>query len=619
MITRHSYIDTRLTRILVGAVLAALVLLAYRGIESNGFHYDDWPNILNHAPVQMEHFSLEGLLHAAGNANLARRPVASLTFAIDWWRGEGSPAAFLVTNLALHILMAWATMALLLAVFRATAKQPASHAAIVAAGIAALWWASQPIHVQAVSYAVQRMTELAALFSVLCVWAYLKARQDGPHSAAWMLASALSFALGALSKENAWVTPALVLMAEFLIVRNDRPLTRSPFERLLLATPLLAIAAAVLDFVVDGPLSHWALRGYVDRDFTLTERLLTQPKVLLFHASQILWPLPDRFSLEHDVALVQSPASQEFWLPMSLILAWCAVGTRFAWRSGSRAVGFFMLWVPVTLFMESSFVPLQLIFEHRMYLPTVGVAGLVGFGLARTRALPRPIADMLWIAVGAATLFSGWSTSQRLPQWRNDISLYEQAVRSAPKSVGAWNQLALSYLEDRQPEQALRAINRAIEIEPRWGDGYPFVNRAVILEAMGQPDRAREIYDQVIELFPRQVLGYNNRGLLDLRANNPEHALRDFDRAIAVDPTYAAAWTNRGTAHLFLGNRPQAQSDFERATSLSPHEPLALHYLGQLYAAQRRLQDAAHARSQACRLGVEADCRANNQPSSSPR
>jgi tetratricopeptide (TPR) repeat protein len=601
--------DTPLAQLVAAIVLSAALMLAYRGIELNGFHFDDWPNILNNASVQMTQFSLGGLLDAAGGAYLARRPVASISFALDWWRGGGTPAAFLVTNLVLHVLTAWAVLALLLRALTTAGERAATPAIVVAAGAATLWWALQPIHVQAVSYAVQRMTELAALFSLLCVWAWLRARRArGAAALPWATLSLASFVLAALSKENAWITPALVLMAEFLVLRNRQLLLRCAADRLLLALPAVTLVAILADIVLDGPLSRWALYGYAGRDFTLAERLLTQPKVVLFHLSQILWPMPGRFSLEHELAIVRSPASWEFWLPMSLILAWCVGALALATRPGSRLVAFFMLWVPVTLAIESSFVPLEMVFEHRMYLPAVGFAGLIAIALAHAPQWPRPRAIPLWILLAAATLTAFWATSQRIPQWRSEISLYENAVRHAPNSVRAWNQLGLEYLKANRHDLALRAINRAIEIEPRWGDGYPFLNRGVVLEAMGQSARARAIYEETVRLFPMQVLGYNNRGLLHLRAGELEPSLLDFDRALAVDPNYAPAWTNRGTAHFLRGDMTSALTDLERAVSLSPRESIAFHYLARIHAASGRATAAAHARERSCRLGVAIDC-----------
>ena len=595
-----------LARCGLALAIAALVLLAYRGIELNGFHFDDWPNILYRSSLQMDQFSFAALADAGRDAFLARRPVASVSFALDWWRGGGAPGPFLVTNLILHVLAAWAGFALLAATLPERAAR-APLAAVVAAAAGAAWWALQPIQVQAVSYVVQRMTGLAALFSVLTVWAYLRGRRSPARAPAWWALALGAFALGALSKENAWITPALVLMAEYLVVRADAPLVRRPLDRALLALPLVALAAVLVDVAADGPLSRWALYGYAQRDFTLAERLLTQPKVVLFHVSQLLWPLPARFGIEHDLAIVRSAASWQFWLPMAVITAWCAAGLAFAARRGRRVIGFFMLWVPVTLLIESSAVPLEMVFEHRMYLPSLGFAGLLAIALGRAFDAPRARRPAAALAA-AAIAFALWATAERIPQWRTEATLYEQAVALAPNSVRAWNQLGVEYLAEGRVELARQAIERANAIEPRWGDGYPFLNWGVVLEALGQRERARAIYDETIRLFPNQVLGYNNRGLLHLRDGQLDSAVRDFDVALALDPEYPQVWTNRGTARFLQGELSLALADLERAVSLSPRESVAFHYLARIYARLGKPVEADRARARACRLGVAADC-----------
>ncbi|NMG77273.1 tetratricopeptide repeat protein [Aromatoleum diolicum] len=489
---------------------------------------------------------MEGLLGAARGAYLSLRPVASVSFAIDWWRSGGTPATFLATNLALHVLTGWALFSLLLSVLRVAALAQPRPALIVAAGAATLWWALQPIHVQAVSYAVQRMTELAALFSVLCVWTYLQARKAERGAILWSGASLLSLALAALSKENAWITPALILMAEFLVLRNAAPLVRSFVDRALLALPVIALGLALTDVVVGGPLSQWALRGYEGRDFTLVERLLTQPKVVAFHVSQILWPMPGRFSLEHDIAIVHSLASAEFWLPLVAILAWSLCGLWLAAHRGTRIVGFFTLWVPVTLSIESSFVPLEMVFEHRMYLPSVGFAGLIALGLVHSARRPRTRAIPAWALLAGAILLSLWATTQRVPQWRTEATLYEQAVRLAPHSARAWNHLGIATLNQRENEHL-----------------------------------PQDRYDR---------------------------ALVAFARAIELDPASASPWTNRGVARYLRGDRQSAQNDLEKAIALEPDEAVAHHYLARIYGDQGRHAEARAVRHRACWLGVASDC-----------
>ncbi|NMG44657.1 tetratricopeptide repeat protein [Aromatoleum toluvorans] len=596
-------------RTLAAVLLVAVALLAYRGIELNGFHFDDWHNILLNPAVHLERLTLGGLIDAARGAALPHRPFASITFALDWWRGGGDHAAyFLATNLVLHIATGIAVFAFLVQALGRGEPGSPSLRTIAAAGLAAAWWLAQPIHIQAVSYVVQRMTELAALFSVLCLWTYVRGRTAPRGRAVWWALSLLSLALGALSKQNAWITPALILMAEFLIVRRQDRLIGNRLDAALLALPAVVGALGLAALLIDGPLRQWVLRGYEWRDFTLAERLLTQPKVVLFHVSQLLWPLPDRFSLEHDIEIVRSAASPQFWLPMGAILAWTLGGLWLARRRETRAVSFFVLWIPVTLLIESTFIPLELVFEHRMYLPSVGVAGLIALGLAQAPRRAARLAPLASAAVVLVTAFGIWSTQQRLPQWRTEITLLENSTKHAPRSVRVWNELGLKYLENGNLDLARRAIDRANEIEPRWGDGYPFVNRGVLLEAMGQPDKALAVYEETIRLFPRQVLGYNNRGLMRLRAGEFELAIQDFDRAIDTDPAYAPAWTNRGTAQVLRGDTQAALPDLEQAVRLSLRESIAWHYLANIYTAQGRRTEAADARLRACRLGIAKDC-----------
>lgn len=534
-----------LVALALAVAVAALVVLAYRGIELNGFHFDDWPNILYRRSLQMEQLSFAALVEAGRDAFLARRPVASVSFALDWWRGGGAPGPFLVTNLALHVLAAWAVFALLVAAWPARAAR--TPLVLVAVAAATAWWALQPIQVQAVSYVVQRMTGLAALFSVLTVWAYVRGRRSTllAHALAWWALALVAFALGALSKENAWITPALVLMAEYLVVREDGPLVRGPLDRALLALPLVGLAAVVVDVATGGPLSRWALYGYEHRDFTLAERLLTQPKVVLFHVSQLLWPLPGRFAIEHDLTIVRSAASWHFWLPMAVIVAWCAAALALAARPGRRLVAFFMLWVPATLVIESSAVPLEMVFEHRMYLPSVGFAGLIAIALAAALEAPRlrlPAAALATAAIG----FALWATAERLPHWRSETSLYEQAVRLAPGSARAWNHLGVALLDQRRNEPL-----------------------------------TRERY---------------------------EGAIAAFERSIAADARYAAPWTNMGVARYLQGDKPAARANLERAIALSPKEAPAFHYLAQIHREEGRDVEARQARHRACLLGLAADC-----------
>ena len=294
--------------VLLGLILVCLVLVAYHEAPDNGFHLDDSDNITRHGPVRMQRFSLEGLRQAWEKPFLPRRPLPSLTFAVDWWRGGGQPRAFQWTNVAIHATAALVLMLLLREILRAWKRVGTALGADLAAACAAAAWALHPIQAQAVCYIVQRMALLATLFSILAVWLYLRGRLAAVPRRRYLywLAALASLVLGLLSKEVAVLTLGLVLLLEIGLCRV-RPLSlRHSLDRVLLIAVVLAFVVMIADLVGGGPLAGWLEPRYGLRRFTLAERLMTQPRVVFFHLSQIVLPLPSRFSIEHGFPLSTS-------------------------------------------------------------------------------------------------------------------------------------------------------------------------------------------------------------------------------------------------------------------------------------------------------------------------
>jgi hypothetical protein len=294
----------KIYRYLALLLLLLLVAISYRQAPNNVFHFDDESNIIRYPPVLMTELSIENLVDAGRNAYLPTRPLPSVTFAFDWWRGGGLARPFQYTNLVIHGASALAVYWLLLLVL-SRLRQP-SWTAAAGAFVGAALWACHPIQVQGVTYIVQRMTSMAALFTILSVIFYVLGRESERVRRRWGLLVLATFcwALGMISKETAAIAPFLVLLAEYGVLRQGQPLIRSKLDWTMLSLPVVVGVLIVIDIASGvGPLSDTFLPGYGGRDFSLSERLLTQPRIIVFHFSQILWPLPGRFSLEHDFAL----------------------------------------------------------------------------------------------------------------------------------------------------------------------------------------------------------------------------------------------------------------------------------------------------------------------------
>jgi Tfp pilus assembly protein PilF len=457
-------------------LIVVLVLLVFQDVPDNTFHFDDAHNITENRTARIDTLTLGALKAAATESPLNRRWIPNASFAVDWWRGGGEARTFLTTNLWLHSLAA-AAVFLLLNVVVSSTLGGVTRGGIVAAWVGAAMWAVHPINVQAVTLVVQRMTQMACLFSVLCVLFYLLARlSDRPWvKSLFFVGSLLALLLGAASKENAWIVPLLVYLAELGVVRNRKPLFPTVIEKL---SVLAMLGFAAITFVVTvagaGPVYRYLEGAYRTRDFTMVERLLTQPRVVLYHLSQIVWPVPGRFSLEHDFTVSRSLFEPATFGALFVTVAWISVGIWLLCRLGRRTIGFLVLWFPVALLVESSIVGLEMVFEHRMYLPSVGLFGLAALGVAwvaeKTR-VPKLASGIVFalILVGMVR-----STMSYVPVWRTRMSLSQNSVRVAPSSARAWSDLGKEHAMAGDLDEAEKALRRALSLDPdnRWASEY---------------------------------------------------------------------------------------------------------------------------------------------------
>ena len=326
----------------------------------------------------------------------------------------------------------------------------------------------------AVTYLVQRMASLQTLFFVLCVAAYLFARRmhlGKTHHVATFLgyAATLWFALCAfLSKENSAMLPVMLVITEIWFFQPD--LISAVCRRLKGKSWAFWIVASLAGLVTSlYILRHFSglLSGYSGRHFTLSERLLTEARIVVWYLSVLLWPDPSRLSIEHDITLSRSlwdPPSTLFCIVLLVITAWLSI--RFRRRFPLITYG--MLWFLLNLVIESSIVPLELIFEHRLYLPSIGffialVAGLVSVTqYAFSTANRRNVVTLSWccfsILISCLTLL----TFTRNEAWQNILTINQDAVRKAPLNPRAHANLAVAWSRLEQYPEAIAEAQTAI-------------------------------------------------------------------------------------------------------------------------------------------------------------
>lgn len=393
---------------LIAAGLTLLVAAIYWPGLSGGFFFDDFANIVNSADIQLKSISIESLriLWESGRAGPLGRPVSLLSFAANHYFSGFDPFAFKLTNLAIHCATGIALYFLTTLFARAAYPSSSARTIRVQAAIVAALWAIHPIQMTSVLYVVQRMTSLASLFVVLAlifhVWARQRKQTGRVELASYALAWCVFFPLALLSKE----TGALFLL---YLAAYEAVLQRNYANRFDLFgswyLKLLIVAGAICLFYLFSPTGTW-LRAYETRPFTLSQRLLTESRVVWEYIGLIVVPaLPD-FGLYHDDFGLSTglfaPGSTFFAVAGLLLL------TAISWIGRVRwpLVSFAILWYLLGHSLESSIIPLELMHEHRNYLPSLGVF-IILIAVLQASAMRVPAYKL--IAYGGIAVFAIYS------------------------------------------------------------------------------------------------------------------------------------------------------------------------------------------------------------------
>lgn len=434
---------TRMTRLVLGAILVVFAAMAFWPGLSGDFLFDDYPNILERTQIHATRLDPASLAGAAGAyEGVIGRPLATLSFAVDHVFWGLNPWGYKLTGLLVHLLNAMLVMALATSLLRLV-KWREDHVVAVAFAIAAAW-AVHPLQVSTVLYVVQRMETLCTTFILCALICYLIGRRrqaEGRSGAAWIAACVPLGVLALLSKETAILLPLYALAAE-LTVLGFAAATPAATRRWKLAYAggaVLAIAA--LAIVVPPAIPEAAFAG---RDFDGTERVLTQMRVVPTYLQWILVPRLDSYLFYYD-----DFAPSRGWLQPAttlagavLLLALFVAAIALRRRRPLAALG--MLWFLAAHVLTSSPVPLELVFEHRNYFAMLGVL-LVVADLARL--LPTPSTPRVAPAlVGIVLVGLGVLTAVRSAGWGDGLQLGMTLAALNPQSARASTDLGEQYM-----------------------------------------------------------------------------------------------------------------------------------------------------------------------------
>jgi Tfp pilus assembly protein PilF len=528
--------------------------LPYLNILSNGFVYDDDKQVLKNPYVLSLHhlgeifttsvWTFRGV-HSVTNYY---RPMMTLGYLVCYRLFGLRAYGFHLVSLLLHALVVYL-------VFVLTERITGDR---VWAFVAGAVFALHPVHTESVDW-IAAVTDLELTFFYLITFGLFlaAARPGGKHSKPMLTAMAVAFVLALLSKEQAMTLPALATVYEHLYRKDRRETSVSQKLARYGLLWLLVVAYVFARFRFLGamaPAQNLQLLG--PEQIALSALALVGQYVW-----KLLWPL------RLCAFWVFHPSTTPFDLGvLAGLAALLALAALFfsCWRSREpnvRFASFGVLWFLATLapVLNAHWVAANVFTERYLYLPSVGVAWLVGLGASKlwARAAPSP-AQRRALALAGVALGGVFAARivVRNRDWRDDIVFYSHTLEHSPNAYIIVNELASAYWAQHADDKAESMWRRALALDPDNGE----------------------------------VL--NNLGMVAGRKKRYPEAAEFFQRAVKLRPGSADPHLNLGTTYQLMGLMPEAESELRVALALSPLDYRVRNKLGELLFEQGRLGEA---------------------------
>lgn len=588
----------------ISMLLISLVgFLIYSNTYKVPFIFDDLLLITKNESIKDFHLLVEGWSYS--------RFVGVVSFAANYWLNGLNVIGYHLFNLTIHVFNSIMVFWLVAMTLRAPFFKNSKLADLVSgkgvpliALFTALFFIVHPVQTQAVTYTVQRFASLATFFFLLAMLLYVKWRSlqsaDSSNGIAHecgvqprqkfarvslYAGSLVSVALAMSTKEIAFTLPLILVLWEFSFQ------TGKMRRRILYVLPYMATLFLIPVRLL---LSHNSLfSGAGDTPVPpMFDYLLTQFRVIVTYLRLLI--LPVNQNLDYDYPIYNSFTNPNVWLSFIFLALIFSAGIYLFIRSRKggnaaplRLAAFGIFWFFITISVESSIVSIaDVIFEHRLYLPSIGffltaVTLLVmaaAYLKGRVPALEKVVVAGLVLCVGVFAM----ATYARNNVWIDPISVWYDTVQKSPLKARPHVNLGAAYIARNQVDKGIHELELAVKLRP----DYPvsLIALGTAYQMNGQFNEAGKSLQRALELDPGSAEAHNQMGANYRAQKKIDQAIAEYNIAIEINPDNPNSYYNLGSIYSDLGQKDEAMKEYELAAQYKPDFADAHNNLGVGYA-----------------------------------
>jgi tetratricopeptide (TPR) repeat protein len=573
-------------------LLFTISLIVYFNSFSVPFYLDDFPSIVENTAIHdiTEPGKIWGFYFP--------RFIGYLSFSLNYAVGGTSTLGYHMVNFFIHFLAGisifYLTRFLLIAtVLKATIhKDRAQSDSYIKKNslylytipfIAALIFLINPQQTQAVTYIVQRLSSMAALFYLAALVSYCYARINSKY--VFFLFTLFFAGLAFFSKQNTATLPLAIALIEFTFFQ---PPGKIQWEKaMLIALPVMAVFgfAALYFFDLSMDKLDAIFRSYHTESLTRVQYFATQTLVVWHYIRQFFIPLD--LHLDYDFPVQQSLFSIKVLLALGAHIG--VLLFAFIIRKKHAIIFFAISFYYLTLMVESSIIPItDIVFEHRTYLPNAGLSMLVAmcfYLLFQQQSLQKPALVLLALLLA----WFSYLTFARNTVWADQIRFYQNETKLSPNKERVWADLGKYYLKEKQYNEALKSFGTALNLgkEGNTINALPttLLNTYFALLYTNQLDKAAYFETLIpLDLLSRhdKAVFYFMQGNRLAKISEHEEAQKSYRQALKINPSYLNAKANLAATYIAQKQANIAKQLLLEVLSANPKHKTALIYLQQL-------------------------------------
>ncbi|MCK5668465.1 MAG: tetratricopeptide repeat protein, partial [Gammaproteobacteria bacterium] len=354
---------------------------------------------------------------------------------------------------------------------------------------------------------------------------------------------------------------------------------------------LVFLAVLAVGYLGANPV-EMILKSYATFDFTLGERVMTEFRVVIFYISLLLFPHPSRLNLNHDFRISHSLLD-----PVTTLLSAGTivglVGLAIYLARRERLLSFCILWFFGNLVIESSVIGLELVFEHRLYLPSMLISVLA---VALYCRYMNSIRWSIAVSCTVVLVLSFW-TYQRNDIWSDDVTLWRDVVQKSPNKARPYNNLGFSLVEFGEVEEGIIHYREAIRIKPDYADAHSNLANGLLLS--GKTEEGIAHLKIANSLGPLRIKSEHASLLKNLQLGNKyksegnmDKAIDQYQQALSIQPGFMPALNDLALAYMGKGDYAKALPLYMQSIKLQPNNYVGYYNMACLHAKQEQIEES---------------------------